>query len=371
MKIIVIVTILFINFINQNCQDLLGNYVDFLYEEPIELPIEKMNKYYSSLAKFINTQKIPYLAVGLMNPIKSDVYAVKENSPFIKFLLSLNKDVRISAHPYDGIGTYCFSYDKDEGCGYDSIKIVMKYVKEVNNLLKKLNAKVNNGNGFTGVVVGESMSGKPFENNPSTVTKFREAVLYAGLPQDFIIGASPGGVDLGLDEDFEQMYDWTKYTNENPNPWQIYKNNPIELFKHFPKMCPAWGDIKPDFYQKCSFGWGEPNISWWKEHMKKYVWEIESSKTKFKGQYWMFALDQCNPDINKQTGEIICKEPLQPCIAYPEHNCRADSIDRLGSWSLTGLIEFVKYVKEQIIMAGFTGKIGLYEAKSIPKTWIE
>jgi len=91
----------------------------------------------------------------------------------------------------------------------------------MNNLLKSLHSPVF----LSGLVFGESMGGKPYQNTKETVNIFKAALKSVELGH-FTLGASPGGPNLGLDESYFQCYDWTPYDSKNRNYWTIHKNHP-------------------------------------------------------------------------------------------------------------------------------------------------
>ncbi len=80
-------------------------------------------------------------------------------------------------------------------------------MKDMNDFLQK---NMNLQTGFSGIVVGESMGGNPYRGDKETVAMFRAKAACVGL-QDITISAAAGGPEIGLDQLYKQVYDWTPY----------------------------------------------------------------------------------------------------------------------------------------------------------------
>ena len=290
--------------------------------------VDNQASYYENFAKFINDNKIPHVALGLLD-VESNkpVCDVNKDSLFVKhFLMKLQVGVKISAHPYDGFG---YPEEPTKYKQWSGLDAVVHYMADMNNLLKSLGSHVL----FNGMVLGESMGGRPFKNDVPTVKLFRQKLAGVGL-SNCTLGASPGGPDLGLDEFYKQVYDWTSYGSENPNFWITYKNDPQSFFKALedPKVHRGWDTDQPPPippWSEMKYDYNDNNHLW--------KWQIPEPG---KGLHWMWAR------------------------SVPEGDHK-----RLIAWTWKGVSDFYTYVKKQISTGGATGKVALYMDDGLQAFW--
>lgn len=248
--------------------------------------IDNIPEAWSRFSEFVLEYQIPHIAVGILDlggPTNKKICDVSPDSYLVNnFLKNLNgSGIRVSIHPYDGFGDPRWPINYK---AYQGLPAVMRYIYDLRNLLKKLNINVE----IIGVVVGESMGGKPFRGDAATVQLFRKEALRAGLGV-IKIGAAAGDIlGMGLDELYTQIYDWTFYDESNPNFWETYKDNPNEFFKVLQDdrvqagwntdgkvKIPPWSELK-NYYNK--------NSGVWK-------WEISPASEKIRvGQHYMVAM---------------------------------------------------------------------------------
>ena len=314
--------------------------VDFLYLEPVHLETNE-DDYYSSLAGFINENNIGHFCVPLGNPDYCKWTSLEKgpNSPIIKFLLKI-QSAKISAHPPDQYGLkdqFVFEGKtaESEDDRATTIRILMSYIKKANNILKTVSSRAKT---ITGIVLGEGLGCPPFENDEETSVLYR-TIINETFDDNFTIGGSNG--TIFIDERYYQMYDWTKYGNTNPNPWDKFRDSPTELIRHFRRMLPAWGKEAPLKHQKDpAHFYGEPGC--WLEN-GRFWWETGKHQTQGVNFHWMFALSS---DTNEN--------------------------DRLALWSLPKVREFFDMIRSQITNAGQSAGIALYNnGQHLPSHWLD
>ena len=317
--------------------------VDFLYLEPIIVHLDpNEDDYYSLVAGFINQNNIQHFCVPLRNPKHCKWTSLDKgvNSPIIKFLLKI-RSAKISVHPPDQYGqknAFVFegqtAKSESKADRATTIHILMSYIKKANDILRQANPLAQ----ITGIVLGESLGCRPFENDEETSVLYRK-IVKESFDDSFTIGGSNG--TIFINERYYQMYDWTTYDKHNPNPWEQFKDSPSELLGYFRNMLPAWGkEAQLKHKQDPAHFYGEPG--WWLDKNAMFWWETEKHQTPGVNLHWMFA-------FSSQTN----------------YN------DRLALWSLPKVRELFSRIRSQMTNSGQSAGIALYNnGQPLPRHWL-
>ena len=278
---------------------------------------DNVSSYWDKLADFVITSKVFHVAIGILDMGSSSnnmICGVSQNSyivnNFFKKLSGTN--TRISVHPYDGFGNPAWPLNYGN---YKGLEAVMHYIVDMNSLLQKLKITVT----ITGIVVGESMGSKPFRGDAATVTLFRSEAAKVGL-KNLLIGSAAGDlIGMGLDEKYEQIYDWTFYDGvTNKNIWETYNSNPAGFFKFLddPNVKSGWNTDAV-----------LPKAPW--SEFKNYVKNIQGK------MLWKW---QITPDNQRmKDGNIFM-------VAWQVPNKNGGNQNRMSGWGLKGLMNFFDYV---------------------------
>jgi len=306
---------------NSKSKEEYENVLDTIY---IETTTEdNQARYWDCLSEFVICYRISHVAIGIL-----DLGSVKNpNHPnikicgvlpdslivsnFFRILSKAGAKVRISIHPYDGFaGSSPFYYRT-----FTKLRAVMIYIYDINILLKELHYNIQ----ITGIVVGESMGGNPYKGNSQSVNAFRNEADNAGL-NHLLIGSAAGDIiNMGLDEKYEQIYDWTYYNDkENPNFWRDYRNDPKGFFKALeaPKVNSGWNE-KP------------PKSPW--SMFKNYYNEIQKK--------WLWQINRADDQNNK------IRDGLRYMVALNVPEKTTGLQKRLSSWTWDSIMDFFNYVK--------------------------